>query len=77
MATCLIFHTCLTPTPNVSHAPTQTLYERDPEFRTNCQLLLPGLLLGAGGSGPRPVGAYLARHLKDLGLGEVQESWVK
>lgn len=52
----------------------QTLYDRDPMFRQNVCLLIPGLeQLEAQTNG---VGRYLADNLAQLGL-QAQEGWVK
>jgi hypothetical protein len=69
----------------------QTVYECDPTFRENCNLLIPGVAelhanskraaqeAMAAGSTPNkhPVGRILAQHLKELGLGTLQEGWVE
>jgi hypothetical protein len=69
----------------------QTVYECDPTFRENCNLLIPGVAevhedrkraaqeAVAAGTVPNkhPVGRVLAQHLKELGLGTQQEGWVE
>lgn len=69
----------------------QTVYECDPTFRENCNLLIPEAAelhaerkraaqeALAAGTAPNkhPVGRLLAQHLKELGLGQLQEGWVE